>query len=226
MKIILKFLWHKQHNHIQEDSLLSVTAAACMLQFLKIKDLCCREIENLLCVNNCLKFWVFTEPLDCTIPCQKAKLLALLEFNFVKQTDYFIQLSLDELINYVGSIYLQCSSEFEVFKSVINWYRHSEERSFETLLKLLHCLDFNSLNIEEIDQIIADTSVSEHEVFTEILNCVAALKNELGENFDTKIVNYARSLLKSKSRNRHGCPCILVDNLEHLPINSTVLYYG
>nr|XP_008197617.1 PREDICTED: kelch-like protein 38 isoform X1 [Tribolium castaneum] len=213
---ILKLLWDREYV-IREDLALPVVQATCMLQFLGIKDICIEQLSSVLSVHNCLKIWLYSEALAITEVSLEAKLLSLLEFKTVKDSSCFLELGLNELINYVGSVYLYATSEFEVFEAIMRWYCSLEEGGLETLLKLLHCVDFNALTIGEVDKIIANPNVSRHGTLIDTLNCVIGLKKDPScAHFNTECVNNAKSLLKSKNRNLHGYPCIFLDEFTHL----------
>ncbi|XP_044260352.1 kelch-like protein 20 [Tribolium madens] len=227
LTIIIKLIWDREYV-IEENIILSVVQAACMLQFLEIKNICIERITSMLCVNNCLKIWCYTEALDLPEVSLKAKLLSLLEFKSVKDSRYFLELDLNELINYAGSVHLHTTSEFEIFESIMKWYCNVEEENFEMLLKLLHCLDFNALKIDEVREIVANPKINKHETLPEILNCVISLKKDPNfVNFNTECINHAKCLLKSKSRNLHGYPCILLDGFIqlHTPFAEASKFY-
>ncbi|XP_063906038.1 kelch-like protein 23 isoform X2 [Zophobas morio] len=225
MKTILKLLWDKEHV-ISERNILSVLQAACMLQFLQVKETCIEQVERSLSVNNCLKIWVHTEHLVLKNVYCKAKLLALMEFELVKKTDYFFELTLDEVVNYLGNVNLQCLSEFDVWETVVTWYENLEEQKAEVWLKLLPCINFTAVTIDQIDDMISSRCVAKHDFVCSVLRCVIAVKKSDDlYNFSEKCVNYAKMLLLSKERNSLGFPCILLDNVQPKPIQSTVYYY-
>ncbi|RZC41186.1 kelch-like protein 38 [Asbolus verrucosus] len=178
MKTILKLLWDREYI-IEEENLLSVLQAACMLQFLEIKETCIRRVEEILSVKNCLKIWLYAEYLDLKAVHLKAKFLALVEFMSVKDTDYFLELSLGEIMNYLGSVNLQCSDELVVFRALIKWYHNVSNKNDDFILKLLHCLDFTKLSQADIHNMIAELEIERNQQILNILHYVkmSVLKN-------------------------------------------------
>jgi hypothetical protein len=213
MKIILRLLWDREYP-VDEHSLLLVLQAACMLQFLQVKSLCVERIQQSLTVGNCLKIWLYTEQLDIKVIYRRAKLIALLEFMFVKDTDYFLELNLEDVINYLGNINLRCPNEFAVFEALIVWYQHSDQQNADTLLKLLYCIDFTKASEDQIHQMISRPSVIRHDAVANVLKCIFHIKNDRDLlEFNKESVERANALLASKSRNVNGFPCILVNTV-------------
>lgn len=209
MNNLLKLIWDKTYP-IEDNQLLPVLQASCMLQFLEIKEICSLKVEESINTNNCLKIWFFTQQLDLTNIYKGAKLCALLHFKDIKESETFLDLSLEEICAYLGSINLQVSNEIDVFHVIFKWYQHQEDKSTSVFLRLLFCLDFNNLDLSEISKLI------NYEEISEIFKCIISLKQtpiDLPKNFNQNIITQATALLKSSSRNFSGFPCIMFHNL-------------
>lgn len=204
VNIILKLLWEEFH-FINEQDILPVLQAACMLQFENIKHNCLEQINEILKVDNCIKIWVVTDELSLKPTSLKAKLLALQEFMEIKDSESLLELNLEQILDYLGNIYLKTDSEFTVFQIIMKWwYENSEyfvENSFEILLKLLSCVDFNSLEENKINEIMIYPDINHNKVIMDILEAIKKLKRkEQVSNSISDVQEKAQLLYNSKAR--------------------------
>lgn len=240
MNIILTLLWDESYLIPNEDMLL-VLHTACMLQFTKIRNTCLEKITEMLCPKNCIKIWRITEQLDIKPLFLKAKTMALDEFLEIKDTDCVLEFSLEEICHYLGHINLKTDTEITVFQTAMVWWYENNQQYVENvsnvLIKLLSCIDFQSITDNYLKEIMVYPDIADNEKILQILSCILLLKNEKSiDHFPEIYQQNATLLYKSRSRVSSRFPCILVNFVQLCGKNKKlktsqeqqqqIIYYG
>lgn len=222
-------LWDETYL-IDEQDILSVLQAACMLQFDKVRNSCLQRVNDILRLDNCIKIWVVTEELSLKPICSKAKLLALQEFMEIRDSESVLELNLEQILDYLGNIYLKTDSELTVFQTSMKWwYEHSEYfmgNVTDLLLKLLSCVDFKNLDENSFNEIMVYPDISNNKIIIEILEVVRKLKKkDLLTEVTASIQEKAQLLYDTKTRSSPFYVAILCNEvpLHHEGRKSTSL---
>ncbi|XP_050512600.1 uncharacterized protein LOC126888403 isoform X2 [Diabrotica virgifera virgifera] len=212
INIILTLLWDPT-IYIEDEDVLMVLHAACMLQFCEIRNMCLDKLIQILCVQNCLKIWIITEQLDIKPLFLKAKRLALAEFMMIKETDSINDLNLEQLIRYIGSLHLVTDSELTVFQTLMKWwYDHSKDHTSDDFIKLLSCVNYKQLLPDHFREIRTYPDLANTEV-EDILKCLYNILNNIPNgSCSEKYVEVATRLSQSNDRKIDSVPCLLVLN--------------
>ncbi|XP_060524199.1 kelch-like protein 40b isoform X2 [Cylas formicarius] len=223
MNIILTLLWDGAYI-IQNEDLLLVLQTSCMLQFTKIRKLCEDRILEILAPSNCLKIWILTERLDITPLYLKAKCMALEEFNEICDSDPILELSLKEICMYLGHINLRTDCEFRVFQTIMRWWYENckayELEKNETIVKLLHCLNFKRLTDDNVREMKTYPDISTNSGVVDILNCFLSLRQGLRvDEYPQASHKHACSLSQSKGRKSSDLPCLIFEAFDYSSTN-------
>ncbi|KAJ8919015.1 hypothetical protein NQ315_016920 [Exocentrus adspersus] len=218
MNIILKVLWDDTYP-IKNEDLLLVLQTACMLQFLKIKNMCLERVIETLCPKNCVQVWRTTELLGLKPLFAQAKAMALEEFLEIKDTDSILEFSLEEIYHYLGHVNLKTDNEATVFQTAMKWWYENHAlyvgNKTDTLIKLVSCIDFASVTEHCIKEIMIYPDIADNFEITQILSCVLLLKNEKPlEDFPETCQSKAGLLCKTRSRVSSKFPCVLVSYIQ------------
>lgn len=167
---------------INEKDICSVLQASCMLQFEKVKINCLERVNEMLRLDNCIKIWLATEPLSLKPLYLKAKLMALQEFVEVKNSAGLLEMTLEQILDYLGNIYLKCDNELTVFQTGMKWwYENAANFTDETtdiLLKILSCLDIKNVDDSTINEMMLYPDICTDEYILQILNIVKHIKKD------------------------------------------------
>lgn len=216
LNIILTLLWDERY-FVPPDDLLLVVQTACMLQFVQIQNMCIDKIQEMLSPKNCLNIWQTCETLDLQPLNLKAKSLALMEYQLVKDSPYLLGMSLQQLYIYLANVNLKCENEMSVFETCLKWwYENSEnysESTLQTLLTLLHCVNFRAVSCSDIREMQSYPDVCDNAEIISILTCMIDLKTNVVLNYSEDVVSKARLLLETKNRMYQEYPCFLVQNI-------------
>lgn len=207
--MILTLFWDERYV-IHSDDVLSVLETACMLQFLRIKQICVNKILNEMSTRNCFEIWRVCEFLDIKPLYVKAKAKALSEFSTIAREDFIYQLDLRWFCRYVANRNLECQNEMEVFQCCMRWfYENCNAEKEEILFVLLGCLDFNSLSVHDLHEMKTYPDVLAYATLTNTINCVIDIKENVILRCDDEILSRARVYLDSKKRIVQHCVCFM-----------------
>uniref|UniRef100_A0A6P7GQK7 Kelch-like protein 38 n=1 Tax=Diabrotica virgifera virgifera TaxID=50390 RepID=A0A6P7GQK7_DIAVI len=215
VNIILTLLGDPR-NDTEDEDVLMILHAACMLQFCEIRNMCLDKLNQILSVQNCLKVWIMAEQLELKPLVLKAKRLALTEFmSIIKENDSINDLNLQQLIRYIGSVHLVTDSELTVFQTLMKWwYDHSKDHTSDDFIKLLSCVNYKQLLPDHFREILTypDLAITEVE---DILKCLYNLLNNIPNiSCSKKCLKVASVLSQSNDRKIiiDSVPCLLVRN--------------
>lgn len=203
---------------INEKDILSVLQASCMLQFDKVKINCLERVNEMLRLDNCIKIWIVTEQLSLKPIYLKAKLMALQEFVQLKDSDGLLDMTLEQILDYLGNIYLKCDNELNVFQTGMKWwYEHAKHFIDETtniLLKILSCVNFKDLDDSSFNEIMLYPDISSDENLMHILSTLKYIKrDEPVTEIPDRVQEKAQLLYKTKSRISPTSIAILVKSV-------------
>ena len=138
MEIILKFIHNgrAQINNVENAKGLIVAADYLLLPSLRIISEQC--LEKRLCISNCISIFYFAKEHHCNE--LFAKVLSYVESNFanVAQSKEFLDLSNEEIENWISSDEIVISNEEDIFKIIVQWTSQNTRhrvRGFEDLFR-------------------------------------------------------------------------------------------
>lgn len=209
VEVILTLFWDERYV-IHTDEVLLVLEAACMLQFLRIKQICIDKILNEMNTRNCFEIWRICEFLDIKPLYVKAKAKALSEFSAIAQEDFIYQLDQRWFCRYVANRNLECANEMEVFLCCMRWFhKNCGEEKEKILFVLLGCLDFNALSVHDLHEMKAYPDVLACTAVADTINCVSDIKKRVVLRCDDAVLSRARVYLGSKKRIVRHCVCFV-----------------
>lgn len=99
-------------------------ATASLVQFHKVRDLCCQFLESQLDPSNCLGIRKFAEAHGCTEFLEVADKFVLENFLEVIKSEEYALLPCELLIKVISSDDLNIVAEHVVYESVVEWVKH------------------------------------------------------------------------------------------------------
>ncbi|CAB3407173.1 unnamed protein product [Caenorhabditis bovis] len=122
---------------INDDNVQDLLPSACLLQMLEVQTACCDYLKKQLEPSNCLGIRAFADAHACKELMSTANAFILKKFSNVVESEEFLQLSIDELVEIIRSDQLNAPSEETVFSAVINWVRQDITKRKQHLSMLL-----------------------------------------------------------------------------------------
>ncbi|XP_024877101.1 kelch-like protein 5 isoform X2 [Temnothorax curvispinosus] len=126
---------------LQEDSVESLLATACLLQLNPVIKACCQFLVKQLHPSNCLGIWMFADTRtghkDCSELVEYAHTYTTKHFVEVTKNQEFLLLSANEVAKLLESEDLNVPSEETIFHALVTWLEHDPENRSKDASKLL-----------------------------------------------------------------------------------------
>lgn len=142
---------------------------ACANYFLmnSLRDSCCQFLDNILSCNNCIPIFSIATRFRCGQLRDKAKQIILQNFEFVMESDNFLNLCFNEVFDVLSSDMLEIPNEDVVFKALMRWLEYDLSRS-DYFSELLDCVRvqflsdsyLSSLNLHQCESLIREAMLA------------------------------------------------------------------
>lgn len=205
------------HHQIPDNELISVLKNAFIFQFDKVVDQLIKMAKTKITPS--YSFLIMKEELPFDDLNMRAKFKALISFQESRTSDYLLQLNLRQICEYLGSVFLKCNNELDVFETAMLWYSfNSIDTEADDILKLLLCLNYNNIDVTNLTKIMVSEHVSESGAAQDLIKCIISIKSgdSLKEGtFKTEVFDMAKKMVNS-SKNRRSTTslCVVLDSVE------------
>ncbi|XP_071567565.1 kelch-like protein 5 isoform X2 [Temnothorax nylanderi] len=122
---------------LQEDSVETLLATACLLQFNPVIKACCQFLVKQLHPSNCLGIRMFADTQGCLELVEYAHAYTTKHFMEVTKNQEFLLLSANEVAKLLESEDLNVPSEETIFHALVTWLEHDPENRSKDASKLL-----------------------------------------------------------------------------------------
>ncbi|XP_065676838.1 kelch-like protein 12 isoform X1 [Hydra vulgaris] len=123
MKLVLNFIYTGSIQ-LSNDNVEDVLQAANLMLIKSLKDVCCRFLETLLTVNNCLGMQKFSESYACENLFSITTNFIHENFGYVMDCDEFLQMQAAQLEPILASDELRVLNEEHVYEALIRWIKY------------------------------------------------------------------------------------------------------
>lgn len=184
---------------VNEENVQTLLPASSLLQLNNVRIACCEFLKKQLHPSNCLGIRSFADAHTCGDLLESSHKFALLHFVDVTQTEEFLLLRGEHVLELISSNEINVKNEEQVFDAVISWINHDKENRKQYLNKLLSQVRLPLLSTECLTSRVETAEVikSNQECCKDLL--IEALKYHL--------LPEKRSMLKSprtRPRNPSG----------------------
>jgi len=128
--------------HVSELNVCSLLPAATMFQMSHVVEACCTFLEHQLDPSNCIGIARFAMEHGCRDLYHRASRYMESEFSRVCQSEEFLQMSADQLMQVIQRDEINVRCESEVYLSVISWVCYempARQHTLEHLLSAVRC---------------------------------------------------------------------------------------
>ncbi|KAL0117209.1 hypothetical protein PUN28_010211 [Cardiocondyla obscurior] len=122
---------------LQEDSVETLLATACLLQLNPVIKACCQFLVKQLHPSNCLGIRMFADTQGCSELFEHAHAYTTKHFMEVTKNQEFLLLSANEVAKLLESEDLNVPSEETIFHALMTWVEHDLETRSKDASKLL-----------------------------------------------------------------------------------------
>nr|XP_048686516.1 peroxisomal membrane protein 11C isoform X2 [Caretta caretta] len=168
---------------INEENAESLLEAGDMLQFQDIREASADFLEKNLHPANCLNMLLLSYAHCCERLLELSWRMALANFTSLYQTDDFLQLPKDKLLELVESEELEVEDESLVYEAVIGWIRYDLPQRHGDLPELLRSVRLALLPESYLrNQVAAEELVTSHKLGGEIVADAVRCKMKILQN--------------------------------------------
>lgn len=165
MKLVLRFVYTGSIP-LSNDNVEDILQAANLMLIKSLKDVCCRFLETLLTVNNCLGMQKFAESYSCEELFETTTNFICDNFGYITDSDEFLQLHPAQLLPILSSDDLRVMNEERVYESLIRWTKHDLKERKRLFPELVQHIRLPMLSPDYlIDQVECES------LFTEFPKC-------------------------------------------------------
>ncbi|CAL8077550.1 unnamed protein product [Calicophoron daubneyi] len=110
---------------VEESNVQNLLPAACLLQLTEVQDVCCEFLRRQLDPSNCLGIRAFADTHACRGLLRVADRFTQLNFLEVVESEEFLLLPVNQLVDILSSDELNVRSEEQVYRAVMRWIHHN-----------------------------------------------------------------------------------------------------
>ena len=122
MDLLVEFAYTSQIV-VEESNVQVLLPAACLLQMTEIQDVCCEFLKRQLDPSNCLGIRAFADTHSCQDLLHFADKFTQDRFQEVIESEEFLLLPINQLIDIISSDELNVRSEEQVYNAIISWVK-------------------------------------------------------------------------------------------------------
>ena len=137
MEDILEYLY-TGHVEISERNAVDFLAMADYLIIPSLKAKSCEVITQSMSHTNCLLFYYAAMSYQCTELQERTRNFIFANFMSVTASEEFLELSSDQVEEWISRDEIKVKSEEEVFQVIVNWIEKRESGEHEEFFQLLH----------------------------------------------------------------------------------------
>lgn len=124
MDLLVDFAY-TSHVVVEEGNVQVLLPAACLLQMTEIQDVCCEFLKRQLDPSNCLGIRAFADTHSCQDLLHHADKFTQDRFQEVIESEEFLLLPFNQLIDIISSDELNVRSEEQVYNAIISWVKYN-----------------------------------------------------------------------------------------------------
>ncbi|KAM4797404.1 kelch-like protein 35 [Rhinophrynus dorsalis] len=139
MSLLLDYMYGESLL-IQETNVVGILEATDLLHISTLRDACVKFLENQLHPCNCVGLMKFADSFSISTLSEKSKKLMLEGFAEVSCHEEFLDLSKEELVEYLSNEHLVVKREEEVYEAVMKWVKKNScvrTKDLKDLLELV-----------------------------------------------------------------------------------------
>ncbi|KAM6974292.1 kelch-like protein 10 [Tautogolabrus adspersus] len=170
MQLIIEFAYTGSVL-ITEENVQELLLAADQFNVMDIVKTCCDFLGEQLCLENCIGIWQFTKIVFSLELQQKVYHYIIDHFEDIVSCEEFLQLSVEELVEFLERDNLNVRNERSVFEAVIHWIGHRPEERDGHIGVLFSKVRLGMMSLEYIRN-----HVMSNELVSNNLSCIEAIE--------------------------------------------------
>ncbi|XP_045192713.1 kelch-like protein diablo [Mercenaria mercenaria] len=136
MELLIDFCYMSNIT-VEESNVQTLLPAACLLQLAEIQDVCCEFLKRQLDPSNCLGIRAFADTHACRDLLRIADKFTQHNFQEVMESEEFMLLPINQLVDIISSDELNVRTEEQVFNAVMGWVKYNIQERRDHLSSVL-----------------------------------------------------------------------------------------
>lgn len=124
MELLIDFCYTSNIT-VEEGNVQTLLPAACLLHLAEIQDVCCEFLKRQLDPSNCLGIRAFADTHACRDLLRIADKFTQHNFQEVMESEEFMLLPVNQLVDIISSDELNVRSEEQVYQAVMGWIKYN-----------------------------------------------------------------------------------------------------
>ncbi|TPP62738.1 Ring canal kelch protein [Fasciola gigantica] len=124
VETLINFCYTSQIT-VEECNVQNLLPAACLLQLTEVQDVCCEFLKRQLDPSNCLGIRAFADTHACRGLLRVADRFTQLNFLEVVESEEFLLLPVNQLVDILSLDELNVRSEEQVYRAAMRWVHHN-----------------------------------------------------------------------------------------------------
>ncbi|XP_076455329.1 kelch-like protein 20 [Babylonia areolata] len=124
MELLIDFCYTSNIT-VEESNVQTLLPAACLLHLAEIQDVCCEFLKRQLDPSNCLGIRAFADTHACRDLLRIADKFTQHNFQEVMESEEFMLLPVNQLVDIISSDELNVRSEEQVYQAVMGWIKYN-----------------------------------------------------------------------------------------------------
>jgi len=145
MELLVDFAY-TSHIIVEEANVQVLLPAACLLQMSEIQDVCCEFLKRQLDPTNCLGIRAFADTHSCQELLHFANKFTQDRFQEVIESEEFLLLPVNQLIDIISSDELNVKCEDQVYNAIMSWVKYNVAERRSHLAHVLQHVRLSQLN--------------------------------------------------------------------------------
>ena len=167
VKSLIDFMYSGKID-IDSDNVMDLITVADFLQMEDVIEFCFEFLESITTIDNCIEIVKICTMYHCASGLKTTYDFISENFDELAQTDAIKSLSKDALMTLIGKIDLSKFQHSSVYKAIINWTQHEENRKAD-FIQLVFELDLQQLSLQFLKMIAKEPLVKSNP------NCLNAI---------------------------------------------------
>ncbi|KAL8608123.1 hypothetical protein ACOMHN_016578 [Nucella lapillus] len=124
MELLIDFCYTSNIT-VEESNVQTLLPAACLLHLAEIQEICCEFLKRQLDPSNCLGIRAFADTHACRDLLRIADKFTQHNFQEVMESEEFMLLPVNQLVDIISSDELNVRSEEQVYQAVMGWIKYN-----------------------------------------------------------------------------------------------------
>ena len=160
---------------VSEESAHNLIVIADYLLLPGLKTMACNFLKENVTIENCIVNYYFAEKYQCAELKEEAREVINSNFSAVMETDDFLSLNMEQVMEWVSSDDITVNAEEDVFKGIVKWVSHNKNEREACFAELFHQVRLMSISPDFLgNELVKETLVIENTDLLDVIKLITS----------------------------------------------------